>query len=352
MKHLMDAATNEYAFTKQFFADNSREIFHQIYTKTLSLILENLENFLYNCHDAVCLLLMIRLTEANRKTMRQRNANILDNLFDRINMLLWPRLKTIFDNNLKSLKTATPKKLGSVELHPHYISRRYAEFTSSMLTLLKAMDEGAGQKGTEVDAETSTRFGGKEMLKTDLVNLQNAMLKLLTQLSGQHSTNKNKIVFLINNLDSIVCVLQERKVNREEVAKYEERLNQQREQFVEEELRQSYSKLIAFVIQTEGIQKTDKKLELDPAVCESLVRNFSTTWKNGIEQINNNVLSYFSNFRNGMEILKQVLTQLLLYYTRFQGILKKGFKKAPPFAKELVSTNAILAEIKKYALAI
>ena len=93
-------------------------------------------------------------------------------------------------------------------------------------------------------------------------------------------------------------------------------------------------------------------MELDLAVCESLVRIFSTTWKNGIEQINNNVLSYFSNFRNGMEILKQVLTQLLLYYTRFQGILKKSFKKAPPFAKELVSTNAILAEIKKYALAI
>jgi hypothetical protein len=116
MKHLMDAATNEYAFTKQFFADNSREIFHQIYTKTLSLILENLENFLYNCHDAVCLLLMIRLTESNRKTMKQRNANVLDNFFDRINMLLWPRLKTIFDNNLKSLKTATPKKVRRYEL--------------------------------------------------------------------------------------------------------------------------------------------------------------------------------------------------------------------------------------------
>mmetsp|Transcript_13896 Transcript_13896/g.28430 ORF Transcript_13896/g.28430 Transcript_13896/m.28430 type:complete len:718 (+) Transcript_13896:209-2362(+) len=352
MKHLMDAATNEYAFTKQFFREGSREIFHQIYTKTLSLILENLENFLYNCHDAVCLLLMIRLTEANRKIMKQRNANVLDNLFDRINMLLWPRLKTIFDNNLKSLKTATPKKLGSVELHPHYISRRYAEFTSSMLALLKAMEEGGGKKKGEIHAEASTRFGGKEMLKTDLINLQNAMLKLLTQLSGQHNTNKNKIVFLINNLDSIVSVLQERKVDREEVTKYEERLNQQREQFVEEELRQSYSKLIAFVIQTEGIQKTNKKLELDVNVVENLVRNFSTTWKNGIEQINNNVLSYFSNFRNGMEILKQVLTQLLLYYTRFQGILRKAWKKPPPFMKELVSTNAILAEIKKYALAI
>lgn len=29
-------------------------------------------------------------------------------------------------------------------------------------------------------------------------------------------------------------------------------------------------------------------------------------------------MRYFSHYRNGMEILKQVLTQLLLYYTRFQ----------------------------------
>ena len=64
------------------------------------------------------------------------------------------------------------------------------------------------------------------------------------------------------------------------------------------------------------------------------------------------MLSYFSNFRNGMEILKQVLTQLLLYYTRFQDIIRKAWKKPPPFTRDLVSTSAILAEIKKYALAI
>ena len=53
-----------------------------------------------------------------------------------------------------------------------------------------------------------------------------------------------------------------------------------------------------------------------------------------------------------MEILKQVLTQLLLYYTRFQDIIRKAWKRPPAFAKDLVSTSAILAEIKKYALAI
>ena len=55
--------------------------------------------------------------------------------------------------------------------------------------------------------------------------------------------------------------------------------------------------------------------DVNAQVVERLLRDFDTSWKSDIEQINRNVLSYFSNFHNGMEILKQVLTQLLLYYT-------------------------------------
>ena len=40
---------------------------------------------------------------------------------------------------------------------------------------------------------------------------------------------------------------------------------------------------------------------------EGLVREFAASWKSGIEAINQDVLSFFSNARNGMEILKQVL---------------------------------------------
>jgi vacuolar protein sorting-associated protein 52 len=84
-----------------------------------------------------------------------------------------------------------------------------------------------------------------------------------------------------------------------------------------------------------------------------VVREFATSWKIGIEQVNRNVLSYFSNFRNGMEILKQVLTQLFLYYTRFQDIIRMIWRnKHPAFCKDLVSTSVILVEIKKYALSI
>ena len=194
------------------------------------------------------------------------------------------------------------------------------------------------------------------MLMNDLVLLQTETIFLLERLSERLSTNKRKIVFMINNLDQIITVFMERKVVGKELNHFRDLLLQQRELFVEEELLQTFSKMIAFVQQTEGHLvnlKQGDRLEVNISVVESLVREFSSNWKSGIEQINRNVLSYFSNFRNGMEILKQVLTQLLLYYTRFQDIIRKVWRSKPPsFCKDLVSTTFILAEIKKYALSI
>lgn len=46
--------------------------------------------------------------------------------------------------------------------------------------------------------------------------------------------------------------------------------------------------------------------DLDEATVEGLVREFAASWKSGIDAINQDVLAFFSNFRNGMEILKQV----------------------------------------------
>jgi urease gamma subunit len=202
------------------------------------------------------------------------------------------------------------------------------------------------------------------MLVNDLDVMMEEMILLLQRLSDVHQSNKKRIVFMINNLDSIITIFKERRVSGRELNRFSELLAQQRELFVEEELLQTFSKMIAFVQQTEahmsgvagpkGARGIAAPAEVvNPEVVESLVHEFASNWKSGIEQINRNVLSYFSNFRNGMEILKQVLTQLLLYYTRFQDVIRKIWRGKPPsFCKDLVSTSVILAEIKKHALSI
>lgn len=97
------------------------------------------------------------------------------------------------------------------------------------------------------------------------------------------------------------------------------------------------------------MSSTEGRPAVEEGAVESLVRDFASNWKTGIQQINDNVLKYFANFRNGMEILKQVLTQLLLYYTRFQDIIKKSWSRPPSFSRDIVSTATILVEIKRYS---
>ena len=418
MTHLMDAVANEYIFVRQFFQEHGPNTLPAILHRTLNLLLEQLENYLFNCYDCLGLLLMIKLTHSNKRIMRERKIDSLDHFFDSLTNLLWPRLKTVMDKQLRSVRDGDVRKLGAIDLHAHYVSRRYAEFTCSILqilqkgtrgedvmvhannstqhtksgkhtisTLSKSVgdmniseqdsrshdDPSSGLSSRNLPMElaksqgSSHRGSAGDLLLTDISTLQEETIFLLQRLSESHSTNKKRIIFLINNLDQIISIFHERKVSGKELNRFNELLMQQRELFVEEELLQTFSKMIAFVQQTEQHMNRPQfssntssraaaegyKIEVNAQVVEGLVRDFATNWKQGIEQINRDVLSFFANFRNGMEVLKQSLTQLLLYYTRFQDIIRKVWRSKPPaFCKDLVSTSVILAEIKKYALAI
>jgi len=374
MSHLIDAATNEYVFGRQFFKEYGQDdCWHSIFGKTLSLILEQLENYLFNCHDAIAILLMIKLTHYYKRTVKARRIDkVMEPFLGRVTNLFWPRLKMVMDAHLRSIRGANANKVGGGDIHAHLVSRRYAEFTCSILLILnrgrKAAIEsnanGLSNNTLGKGEKNSHRGSAGDMLVNDLDVMVEEMVLLLKRLSDVHLTNKKRIIFMINNLDSIITIFKERRVSGRELTRFSELLVQQRELFVEEELLQTFSKMIAFVQQTEahmsgisaprGARGVAAPADVvNPEVVENLVHEFASNWKSGIEQINRNVLSYFSNFRNGMEILKQVLTQLLLYYTRFQDVIRKVWRGKPPsFCKDLVSTSVILAEIKKHALSI
>jgi hypothetical protein len=214
-------------------------------------------------------------------------------------------------------------------------------------------------------------------------------------LSEQHKILKEKSIFLVNNYDLILSVFHDRRIVSEETIKFEKLLGEQREKFVEEELMTHFGKMITFVRQYEPLilakatghggnhhhhhhqnpmtginintstnsmttttttsnnnnnnNNNSSSTEVDIAMVERVVKEFAATWKSGIEKMNGNIMKYFSNFRNGTEILKQVLTQLLLYYTRFVEIIKKSWTHPPAFGNEIVTTQEILYEIKKYS---
>ena len=206
---------------------------------------------------------------------------------------------------------------------------------------------------------------GGSVINKHMQALRAEMIELLSRLAHTHiMSSKDQRVFYINNYDMILSAFQSRKINSPEIREFEGLLGAQKELFAEEEVKGAFPRLVTFVTQTEQLMNShaegskagkDKegggadKLDLDEAIVESLVREFASTWRGGIKQINDGVLSYFANFRNGTDILKQVLTQLLLYYTRFQEIIKRVWaSKPPPFSREIVTTATIMLEIKKY----
>lgn len=59
-----------------------------------------------------------------------------------------------------SVKTANPKRMGAIERHPHYVTRRYAHFAASLLALHSGLDDHMAG------------IGGEEMLLNDLATLR------------------------------------------------------------------------------------------------------------------------------------------------------------------------------------
>eukprot|EP00735_Rhodelphis_limneticus_P006766 TRINITY_DN19201_c0_g1::TRINITY_DN19201_c0_g1_i1::g.2358::m.2358 TRINITY_DN19201_c0_g1::TRINITY_DN19201_c0_g1_i1::g.2358 ORF type:complete len:679 (+),score=218.02,sp/Q94KD3/VP52A_ARATH/39.65/3e-169,Vps52/PF04129.7/3.4e-134,Sec3_C/PF09763.4/2.2e-06,Sec3_C/PF09763.4/0.0073,COG5/PF10392.4/0.0014,COG5/PF10392.4/7e+03,COG5/PF10392.4/15,COG2/PF06148.6/0.0039,COG2/PF06148.6/1.1e+04,COG2/PF06148.6/1.4e+03,Baculo_PEP_C/PF04513.7/4.3,Baculo_PEP_C/PF04513.7/8.2,DUF148/PF02520.12/4.7e+03,DUF148/PF02520.12/ len=327
-KMLMDSVCTEYLFYSEFFGIRE-DLFEPIFGHTIqTFFYEKLEEYLQTCYDAIGILLMIRITYEHQLAMQRRRVPVLDMFHDRMNLILWPRFKVVFDNNAKSL-TAAKGLVPSKDKQPHAITRRYADFTAATLIL--------NAKYHDVT------------LQHNLTHLRMQMDKLLQRQAATFGKDpKSQAIYLINNFDLILQVLHEKNVSDSEDAKFfEEIMEAQSTIFVEEELNTYFGQLIFFVKEVEPQLAAKKEGAVtDLKRVETIVKEFAAKWKQAIDECNTNVLKSFSNLKTATELLKKVLTQLLLYYTRFLEILKKTCRNAP-FMKDCVTTDLIMFEFKQ-----
>lgn len=326
-KLLMDTASSEYIFCDDFFGEDS--IFYEIFAGPFAVIDEHFNAVLPNCYDAIGLMLMIRIIHQHQLMMFRRRIPCLDSYLDKVNISLWPRFKMVFDMHLNSLRNANAKTLWEDDVHPHYVMRRYAEFTASLVHL--NIEYGDGQ------------------LDLNLERLRMAVDDLLVKLAKLFTKPKSQTVFLINNYDMTITILKEAGTEGGKTQlHFEELLKSNIAIYVEELLAEHFSDLIKFV-KTRASEDTSSSSER-PTITdvEPLVKDFASRWKAAIELMHKDVITSFSNFLCGMEILKAALTQLLLYYTRLSECVKK-ISGGSALNKDLVSISSILYEIKKYS---
>ncbi|KAJ8770375.1 hypothetical protein K2173_014988 [Erythroxylum novogranatense] len=329
-KLLMDTATSEYLFCDEFFGEES--IFYEIFAGPFAVVDEHFNTILPNSYDAIGLMLMIRIIHQHQLIMSRRRIPCLDSYLDKVNISLWPRFKMVFDLHLSSLRNASVKTLWEDDVHPHYVMRRYAEFTASLIHL--NFEFGDGQ------------------LELNLERLRIAVDELLIKLAKMFPKPKLQIVFLINNYDMTISVLKEAGPEGGKIQlHFEELLRINTGLFVEELLLEHFGDLIKFLktrVSEDSNSSSEKPITV--AEVEPIVKDFASRWRAAIELMNKDVFTCFSNFLCGMEILRAALTQLLLYYTRLSDSIKK-IDEGSLLNKDLVSVSSIIYEIKKYSRA-
>lgn len=193
-KLLMDTATTEFFFCCDFFEDEGA--FRDLFSPIVSVVEGDLASALQDNWDMLSVLLMIRVNHAQRQLMNKRRVPCLDDYLDRVQLMLWPRFKVIFDGQLASVKSGAERPLfQESESHApsvHGVAKRYAALASAMLVLM-----------AEYDSDESGLF--KAQTFYDMMDrLWATIFDLLLRMSNLFKDKVTGIVFLIINYAHIV----------------------------------------------------------------------------------------------------------------------------------------------------
>eukprot|EP00727_Mastigamoeba_balamuthi_P013481 m51a1_g8756 hypothetical protein (723) ;mRNA; f:104092-107233 len=334
---LGDLAACEAAFSRDFFlsGDNGALVVQRV----APLFAELLGSTMSSTYDTVGVALVVRLTEM----ALARGANAPG--FTYVEPHLKEFLKTASSTlerllvvQTETVQNATPKSLGvPASTSAHYVTRRYVELLISLLTV--------------------TAKSGPDII--DMVNrgqkaMSKQMEKLLMRLAETIASTEQRTLFLLNNYDLVNQLLRTKSVGRpEDVQRWRELLDTAMHNFIDQQLLSvaCFASLVRFVTPLR------QALE-DPATSaavmsqvsresvEAALREFSQGWKRGIEQVQQAVMSGFSDLSTGTGALKAIIEQVYLYYKDLTAIVKASFKELR-HNQYFVSETEILHEMRK-----
>lgn len=331
----MDNCCREYLFIVDFFMVSTsgtpaQDLFNNIMGKTLSMFLKHMEVYTNDCYDSIAIFLCIHIINRYRSIMLKRNVPALERYWQTLQDIMWPRFKYILELNIHSVKECDPQKLGHIDVRPHYITRRYAEFSAAIVGINQSFpDEKVHQ-----------------LLGQLQIEVENFVLKM----AAEFPQRKEQLVFLINNYDMMLNVIMERTEDSKECESFQELLSARTQEFIEEVLAPHFGGMITFVKECEVIIEKDNidHLKNEERRVQQIVRGFNADWKKAIELINQDVMRSFTNFKNGTQILQGALTQLVQYYHRFQKVLSQGPFRNMQIRNEIINIHHVMVEVKKH----
>ncbi|KAG9281446.1 hypothetical protein AMEX_G4291 [Astyanax mexicanus] len=330
---LLDNGCREFLFLSDFFmvAGNSAlDLFNSVMGKTLSMFL-NMSAYVSDCYDSIAVFLCIHIILRFKAITAKRNIPALDKYWEAVLEMLWPRFELILEMNIQSIRNTDPQKLGVLDTRPHYITRRYAEFSSAIVSINQ----------TFPNERTNALLGQLQ------IEVENFVLKM----AAEFPSRKDQLIFLINNYDMMLGVLMERAADdSKEVEGFQQLLLARTQEFIEEILAPPFGGMITFVKESEALMEKGQldKLKNDEVRITQLVRGFSSSWKQSVEALSQDVMRSFTNFKNGTSIIQGALTQLIQYYHGFHKILSQPTFRSLAVRSELINLHHLMVEVKKH----
>ncbi|XP_075907779.1 vacuolar protein sorting-associated protein 52 homolog isoform X1 [Nelusetta ayraudi] len=331
---LLDNGCREFLFLCDFFmvAGNSGlDLFNSIMGKTLSMFLKSMSTYVSDCYDSIAVFLCIHIILRFRAITAKRSIPALNKYWEAVLELLWPRFDLILEMNIHSIRSSDPQRLGLLDTRPHYITRRYAEFSSAIVSINQ----------TFPNERTNTLLGQLQ------VEVENFVLKM----AAEFPSRRDQLIFLINNYDMMLSVLMERAADdSKEVEGFQQLLLARTQEFIEEILSPPFGGMIAFVKEAEALQEKGQleRLKNEEARITQLVRGFSSSWKQSVEAMSQDVMRSFTNFKNGTSIIQGALTQLIQYYHSFHKVLNQPTFRSLAVRSELINLHHLMVEVKKH----
>ena len=322
---------------KQSASSIASRFFNEIFEKTTKTILDSIRPSVETSLDAIGLLLCIRVTTKHQRMMQARKIPCLDQFLNSLLLLLWPRFQSVIDLHIASIKQRTGISGGSgvfsaaaAENTPHYITRRFAEFSCSVLVLNEGYNDN--------------------LLDNSILRLRHEVEALLLKMAFEIHDSSRKTVFLINNYDLIMSIFETLNIRSIESERlyFQNKLEEKFVQYVDDQLLPKISLLVSFVVELE--QLTDVSPDVIPnSRFEEIALFFNSNWRNILADINATTVQSFSNFRNGSMILHMGMKEIIFYYQRFIALWEKRYQMSMRGASVSVipvSVHELVTEIR------
>ncbi|KAI5100902.1 vacuolar protein sorting-associated protein 52-like isoform X1 [Silurus meridionalis] len=315
---LLDNGCREFLFLSDFFmvtGNSALDLFNSIMGKTLSMFMKNIATYVSDCYDSIAVFLCIHIILRFKNITAKRNIPALDKYWEAVLEMLWPRFELILEMNIQSIRDTDPQKLGVLDTRPHYITRRYAEFSSAIVSINQ----------TFPNERTNVLLGQLQ------IEVENFVLKM----AAEFPSRREQLIFLINNYDMLLGVLMERAADdSKEVEGFQQLLLARTQEFIEEILAPPFGGMITFVKESEALIEKGQldKLKNDEVRITQLVRGFSSSWKQSVEALS----------QDG------ALTQLIQYYHGFHKILSQPTFRSLAVRSELINLHHLMVEVKKH----